>query len=283
MSMKIIKATNFGQQEKAVVRDMQEVMSEFTHFSEKKRSTGSCKRFSSCSISERILYTSFLLAIAIGYLVALAYMYYTCESFDGKAGFSIEDVVVKYHGSNVHSRLDTAINGIMEHNLKNKGEKDVILKWIYNGTTEQEYDDHISPILKQDCIFCHTPTINPSLPDLTHYKTVVELTNSGGTPLPTLLRIAHIHLFGISFILVFIGKIFLFCDMNVVVKRIMVALPFAAVVLDVVSWFITISLPGFAYVIVASGALMGFSIGMQILVSIYQMWFYSRNKVVRNK
>jgi hypothetical protein len=41
------------------------------------------------------------------------------------------------------------------------------------------------------------------------------------------------------------------------------------------SWFITKSIPSFAYVVVASGALMGVSMGMQILVSIYQMWFYS--------
>jgi len=31
-------------------------------------------------------------------------------------------------------------------------------------------------------------------------------------------------------------------------------------------------------VVVASGALMGISMGMQILLSIYQMWFYNRNK-----
>jgi len=32
--------------------------------------------------------------------------------------------------------------------------------------------------------------------------------------------------------------------------------------------------PGFAYVVVASGALMGLSMGMQIVLSIYQMWLY---------
>lgn len=63
--------------------------------------------------------------------------------------------------------------------------------------------------------------------------------------------------------------------MNVVAKRITLVIPFAAMLLDVMSWFITKSIPSFAYVVVASGTLMGASMGMQILVSIYQMWFYS--------
>jgi hypothetical protein len=43
------------------------------------------------------------------------------------------------------------------------------------------------------------------------------------------------------------------------------------------SWFITKEISSFAYVVIFSGALMGISMGMQIVVSIYQMWFYSRN------
>ncbi|MGZ4957008.1 MAG: hypothetical protein ACXV8Q_18055 [Methylobacter sp.] len=63
-----------------------------------------------------------------------------------------------------------------------------------------------------------------------------------------------------------------------IVKRVAVVIPFAAMLLDVLSWFITKSIPSFAYVVVASGWLMGISMGMQILISIYQMWFYTKNK-----
>jgi hypothetical protein len=44
-----------------------------------------------------------------------------------------------------------------------------------------------------------------------------------------------------------------------------------------VSWFITKAIPEFAYVVVASGALMGISMGAQILLSVYQMWFFKRD------
>ncbi|MEI6333322.1 MAG: hypothetical protein WCS87_02075 [Methylococcaceae bacterium] len=233
-------------------------------------------RFKDISVSERILNTVFLLTIGLGYLAALANLYYTHQGLDGKAGLSIEDVVISYHGSSSQTRLGSAIRGIMEPNLKYKSDKDVILQWIARGAEEPEYNEKIAPILNRDCVLCHTPGINPSLPDLTHYATVSEVAHAGGATIPTLVRVSHIHLFGIAFILFFIGKIFLLCDLNVYVKRVAVVIPFAAMLLDVLSWFITKSIPSFAYVVVYSGALMGLSMGLQILFSVYQMWFYSR-------
>ncbi|MGH8548719.1 MAG: hypothetical protein ACRERU_09010 [Methylococcales bacterium] len=234
------------------------------------------KRFSNLCVSEKILNTCFLLTIGIGYLVALANVYFTHQSHDGKEGFSVEDVKINYHGSPDQTRLGSAINGIMEANLKYKSDKDVILTWIQNGAEEPEYNDHIAPILNRDCIGCHSPEVNPSLPDLTDYSGVSQVARaSGGATVPYLVRVSHIHLFGISFILFFIGKIFLHCELNVVVKRVAMVMPFAAMLVDVLSWFITKSIPAFAYVVVASGALMGFSIAIQIVVSIYQMWFHT--------
>lgn len=229
-------------------------------------------RFKDISISERILNTVFLLTIGLGYLAALANMYYTHQGLDGKAGLSVEDVVISYYGSTNQTRLGTAVKGIMASNLKIKSDQDVILRWIHSGAPESGYNETIAPILNRDCIMCHTPAINPSLPNLTTYEGVSEVARPGGATIPTLIRISHIHLFGIAFILFFIGKIFLLCDLNVYVKRVAMVVPFAAMLLDVFSWFITKTIPEFAYVVIFSGALMGISMGMQILLSIYQMW-----------
>jgi hypothetical protein len=233
-------------------------------------------RFKDISISERILNTVFLLTIGLGYIAALANMYYTHQGLDGKAGLSVEDVVISYYGSTTQTRLGTAIKGIMLPNLRYKSDKDVILEWINSGASETDYDDKIATILNRDCAICHTPSINPSLPDLTNYKGVSEVAHAGGATIPTLIRVSHIHLFGIAFILFFIGKIFLLCDINIYIKRVAVVIPFAAMLLDVMSWFITKSIPQFAYVVIISGGLMGLSMGLQILLSIYQMWFYSK-------
>lgn len=234
-------------------------------------------RFRDISVSERILNTVFLLTVGLGYLVALGNLYYTHQGRDGVAGLSLNDIVINYHGSNGQTRLGAAINGIMEPNLTYRNDKDVILKWLKNGADEPEYIEKIAPILNRDCIKCHTPAINPSLPDLTSYASVAEVAHSGGVSYPHLIKVSHIHLFGIAFILYFIGRIFLLCDINVIVKRVAVVIPFIAMLLDVLSWFITKSIPSFAYVVVASGALMGISMGMQIMLSIYQMWFYQKD------
>jgi hypothetical protein len=236
------------------------------------------RRFSNISTSERILNTCLLLAIGIGYLVALTNIYYTQQGLDGKPGLSVKDVMVNYHGSPDQTRLGTAIKGVMEGNLKYKSDKEVILKWIQSGALEPEYLDHIAPILNRDCVACHSPAVNPSLPDLTNYPGVSQVARAGGATLPFLIRVSHIHLFGIAFILFFVGKIFILCDMNIIVKRVVVIIPFAAMLMDVLSWFITKSIPSFAYVVVISGGLMGVSMGMQIVLSVYQMWFYPQNQ-----
>jgi hypothetical protein len=234
------------------------------------------RRFKDISVSERILNTVFLLTIGLGYVAALANLYYTHQGLDGKPGLSVEDVVISYHGANNQTRLGTAINGIMKPNLKFSSDKDVILKWIHDGADEPAYNQVIAPILNRDCVVCHTPSINPSLPDLTHYATVSEVAHAGGASIPTLVRVSHIHLFGIAFILFFIGKIFLLCDLNVYIKRVAVVIPFAAMLLDVLSWFVTKEISSFAYVVIFSGTLMGLSMGLQILLSVYQMWFFSK-------
>ena len=231
--------------------------------------------FKDISVSERILNTVFLITIGLGYLAALANMYYTLQGLDGKAGLSIEDIVIKYHGSNNQTRLGAAITSIMEPNLKYKGDKDVILQWIQDGADESGYNEIVSPILNRDCITCHSPGINPSLPDLTHYATVSEVAHTGGATIPTLARASHTHLLCRYFFVFFISYIFLHCDINVYVISVAVVIPFAAMLLDVVSWFITKSTPSFGCVVFYSGTLMGLSMGFQILLSIYQMWFYS--------
>ena len=96
------------------------------------------RRFKDISVSERILNTVFLLTIGLGYLMALANMYYTHQGLDGKAGLTVEDVVISYHGGNNQTRLGTAINGIMKSNLRYASDKDVIMQWIQQGADEPE-------------------------------------------------------------------------------------------------------------------------------------------------
>lgn len=232
-----------------------------------------CKRFEDISISEKLLYSLCLMTIGIGYLFALTHMVYTHQMRDGEPGVSVQDVMIAYYGSHNQTRLGSAIDGgPMEPNLKSAQDKQAILNWLQTDKSEQQYAEVIAPILNRDCTGCHTPAINPSLPNLSTYAGVMEVAKSKAASLPSLVKVSHIHLFGIAFILLFTGRIFIYCECNVTLKRLIVVIPFLAMVIDTFSWFVTRQIPQFAYVVVFSGALMGLAMGAQIVISLYQMW-----------
>ena len=84
------------------------------------------------------------------------------------------------------------------------------------------------------------------------------------------------HLFGISLMLFALGYIFILSEVNVWFKRFLVLSPMVAVFVDILSWFLTKWDPVYAYTIVIAGALLGFSMAMQIVISLYQLWFLKR-------
>ncbi len=232
------------------------------------------RRFCDASVSEKLLDSMFLITIAIGYLFALLNLYYTHQGRDGEPGLSVQDIMIAYYGSHNQTRLGAAINGPMEANLPSKAAKREILDWIQHGSPKDEFKTKIKPILDANCIVCHSAESGMSIPHLTSYDEVIKLTETDtGATIPALVRVSHIHLFGIAFILFFVGRIFLLCEIPVWIKRVTVAIPFVFLLMDILSWFVTKVYPGFAYVVIANGALVGVSLMGQILVSLYQMWF----------
>ncbi|MDX8395565.1 MAG: hypothetical protein R8K22_04030 [Mariprofundaceae bacterium] len=233
------------------------------------------RRFQDCSVSEKMLDTMFLVTIGLGYLFALTHMYFTHAGLDGEPGLSVQDVKVAYYGDPGQSRLSTALNGPMAGNLEFPEQKDVIFKWIDNGMNIDEFNTKVAPITNDNCIMCHSEDSGMNLPPLTSYEEVMELTKvDTGASIETLVRVSHIHMFGIAFILFFVGRIFLLCEMPTNLKRATVVIPFLAILLDIISWYVTKIIPEFAFVVVAAGGLMGISLGAQIVVSLYQMWLY---------
>jgi len=231
--------------------------------------------FSDASISEKILDSMFLIAIGIGTLFAIAYIFFTHVGLDGKPGLSVDDIRIAYYGSHQQTRLGAALNGPMAGNLPISEKRQVIFKWLEDGQKRQEFDDKVAPILNKYCVMCHSEEAGLGLPHLTSYTDVKKLTKTDtGASIQSLVRVSHIHLFGISFILFFLGRLFILCDMPVLIKRITVVVPFAAMLVDILSWFATKEIPGFAYAVVIGGALMLISIGVQTVLTLYQMWFY---------
>ncbi len=233
------------------------------------------RRFSNTSVSEKILDSMFLVAMAIGYIFAMLHLYFTHQGLDGQPGLSVEDVRIGYYGKHEQTRLGTAIQGPMSGNFSTEAAKQAVIDWIENGASEEGYISTVKPILEENCVVCHSPESGLGLPPLTSYEEVKALTTMDtGASIQSLVRVSHIHMFGIAFLLFFVGRIFILCELPVLFKRVLVAIPFITMITDIFGWYLTKFYPGFAVVVVVAGALMGISFMLQIAISLLQMWIW---------
>ena len=231
--------------------------------------------YSELPYSQRVLYTATLLILGMGYLFALLNVYFT---YAGRAGgnptmLSYEDIVVAYSGSGKGSRLESALRGPMSTMLP-ADERTTVLNWAAEGSTRAVYDKSVRPLLDKYCMACHDGS-NPHLPNLNGYDNLKKVTEKDtGAAIPTLVRVSHIHLFGLTFIFFIVGFMFSHAYVRPVwVKCTIVAAPFVAIVLDVSSWYFTKIYHPFAWVVIAAGGLMGTCFATMWLVTMYQLWF----------
>jgi hypothetical protein len=231
--------------------------------------------FSFLPMSLKVLYTMQLLVFGAAYLFAMIHVYESNAAKDGDPMMSGKDLMITYGGNPDGTKLESALRGAMKDMLPAEKRK-AIFDWLYSGASQEEYQTKISPIIEEHCIACHNPEANPHLTDLRAYQGVAKVAaKDEGMSIATLVRVSHIHLFGIAFILAFIGRIYSHAWVRPVwLKCVVVAAPFIVVLTDVGSWYLTKLWAPFAWVIIGSGAIMGLSFATMWLTSIYQMWFY---------
>ncbi len=231
------------------------------------------KRFSNCSVSEKLLHTSFILILGIGYLFATFLIFYTVSKKDAKPGLSVEDIIIKYHGNRSGTKLEAALTGGMNAYVSPE-ELLSIVSWIHLGAKESDFNKEIEPILSANCVGCHNPDGFMAYVNLTSYSNVKKFVKvDTGQSIGALVRSSHIHLFGLSIIFYLLGRIFLLTELPPLVKRIAVIIPFVAIFVDIGSWWFTRYAHVFAYLVLIGGALMALSFAFQSFMSLYQMWF----------
>jgi hypothetical protein len=229
--------------------------------------------FSELPFSLRVLYTGTLLILGMGYLFALIYLYHTYAGRDGEAGLSYQDLVVAYSGSGKSSRLESALRGPMSTMLPQE-ELAAVVKWSQEGANREQYEKEIQKTIEQRCVMCHDGS-NPHLSNLGNYEGIKKTTEKDtGTDIFTLVRVSHIHMFGITFIFFLVGIIFSHAYMRPTwLKAVIVGLPFLANMLDVSSWYFTKIFHPFALVTMGAGAIMGVCFSIMWAISMYQLWF----------
>lgn len=232
------------------------------------------RHFQELPVSMRVLFTGALLALGLGYMFAMIYVYSSDAGRDGNPALTVEDIVISYSGSSEGTQLEAALAGPMSAMLSGSDLAE-ILNWVANGATRDEYEARVQSVVKVNCLDCHDGS-NPHLSNLDGYdniKTVVV--QDTGTDLHTLVRVSHIHLFGVTFIFFVVGFIFSHAWVRPVwMKSVIMFLPFLCIAADVGSWYFTKLYAGFAWVVLAAGGLMGLCFAIMWFVSMYQMWFY---------
>src|SRR5450755_2122696 len=155
--------------------------------------------YSELPYSQRVLYTATLLILGLAYMFALLNVYFT---YAGRAGgnpimLSYQDIVVAYSGSGKGSRLESALRGPMAGMLP-PDDREIIFTWLQDNASHPEYDKQVKPILDKRCMSCHDGS-NPHLPNLSGYDNLKKVTEvDTGATIFTLVRVSHIHLFGLS-------------------------------------------------------------------------------------
>jgi len=221
----------------------------------------------------KVLASLFLATMGFGYLFALAYLYLIDVEPHTKHGMGlVAAVIMKYYGQRDTTRLEAALRGPMGEYVSDAQRKQLI-QWIQMGAGEAEFEK-VQPILTQACSECHSASAGTGLSSLTSYADVARYTEMDlGQSIKSLVRVSHIHLFGMSFIFVLTSLIFVFSEVPASVRSLLVAIPFLAIWLDIGSWWFTKHDPLFAYIVIAGGVLMGLSLALQIGISLYDMWF----------
>jgi len=210
----------------------------------------------------RALYTMTLLILGTAYLFAMIQTFVVHAGRDGKPWLSPADLEIAYSGSPGATRLEAAIKGPMSAML-HKEDVDEIILWIRDGAEAERYQDKVAPIMEEHCLNCHgdnkeSRAAFPHNPVLEGYENVMKMVQiDTGADILTLVRVSHIHLFGMTFIFFIVGVIFLHAHVQPIwLKCTILITPLVAILLDIFSWYLTKVYPPFAWVVYLSGVFM---------------------------
>jgi len=232
------------------------------------------------SMARKALFTGYLLAIGLGLVMAGVQIMLTHGMADGKPGLSVDDIIYSYHGNHdgpSASKLVSKLYGSMKDNAPPEVRM-ALLKWADAGAPESEWESNIKPKVAEYCGPCHANM--PGLANITDKTVMYQMTKRDeGQSFSTLTRVSHIHLFGISFIFFFVGWIFSYATgFSNLVKSILIITPYAFLIVDVASWWLTKLNQNFAWFVIIGGFTYSMAATVMIFSSLYQMWFSKGSK-----
>jgi hypothetical protein len=219
----------------------------------------------------RALFTGYLLVAGVGLAMSGAQIFLTHGMADGRPGVSVDDIVYSYYGNRGSSRLEAKLDGTMKDKADTH-DRAAIVHWVRDGASREAWDRELGGVFAENCVKCHG-TI-PGLPNFRSFEGVKPYAAfDGGTTVQDLTRLSHIHLFGIAFIFFFVCGIFsLAVDVPKVLQAAAIATPFAFLLVDISSWWLTKWFPSAAWLTIVGGTVNNLAAAFMILTSLWQMW-----------
>lgn len=228
------------------------------------------------SLPLRVLFSSFLITIGLGFLAAIYYLFLQDVDPHREMGmWLVPTVAAKYYGERGNTRLESALRGSMASRI-GAADREQLIAWLRGGADREGFAA-VKPILDRNCVACHSKASGLPVPPLTSFEEVSRFAQvDTGASLLQLARVSHVHLFGISIIFLLTGLIFALSGISWKWRAPILAAPYLAIWADIGSWWITKVEPVFAWVVVIGGALMGLALAAQIVVSLWEMWLAGR-------
>jgi hypothetical protein len=237
-------------------------------------------RLRSLPAAARVLIICFLLSMGAGFAAAQVNLQLQHAGLDGRAGLSLDDVVIAFHGREGSTVLTTKIGpgGSMARYIPRPRDREVLESWVASGAGEQGFEEP-ADVLQRLCVRCHNPLgempgvpFAPSRAEPPSLDLVAAVTGPDtGVSYLSLARSSHAHLFGMGVLYALAGLVFLLTDARPRTKALTAAAPFVAMFLDIGCWWLTKLHAGFAVGIVAGGALLGLAFAVLILRPLWEL------------
>jgi len=224
--------------------------------------------------ASKLAISGFLLTVLLGALAAATLI---GLQYSGKShGFNvpqIENVIAHYH----QSQLVGALKGSMYQYVADDNDITLIEGWINQGAADDElFQQQVLPILEYDCQSCHSRGSTktgamPNLP-LSNFQDVSAFTEAGYS-WNKMAKSAHIHLFGIAFIILPLALLMAQTAFHSTVKNGLITVAWLALWLDIASWWLSKYSVIFVYSIVVAGGIELSAIALMCLLGLYFLWW----------
>lgn len=234
-------------------------------------------RLNTLSTSGKLLCTFFLICMGVGYIFSQLNVFFTYNRADGRAGLSLQDIIVTFYGQPDVLLIESKLKGTMREHLDNEDDRNSLINWAKRGARKEKFNE-IKGIIIKNCLRCHTAGGESAFAPFDRLSILTEIFTkiNYGIPVSRLITLSHIHMISIGVIFALTGTIFLFTPINEKLKIALLIFPFGSLMMDIFSWWLTKLTPVFAITVLVGGILSVIAFLIQFVISLKTMWLSAR-------